>query len=226
MAELNTSLNNSGSINLGAIALAGGKSSRMGRDKALLEINGKSLLQKICEAAQDCGADPIYIITPWQDRYKSINLPLECNFIPETEPQSPLTGFALGLSYFSKADLKTDWVLLLACDLPNINPNVIKSWAERLITLPSQAIAYLPKTSGTSNTKVWEPLCGFYRISCLESLKAYIQTGEYSFQGWLVKSVVAEIPNVDKQILFNCNTPDDYESVEKLSEKAASYKTV
>jgi molybdenum cofactor guanylyltransferase len=207
MSELNTS----GSINLGAIALAGGKSSRMGRDKALLEINGKPLLQKICEVAQYSGADPIYIITPWQEKYKSIALPSKCNFINETEPQSPLTGFALGLSYFLKADLKIDWVLLLAIDLPNLRPDELKSWAEELINLPSEAIAYLPKSLK------WEPLCGFYRTSCLESLEAYIQNGEYSFQSWLSQSVVAEIPNVDLQMLFNCNTPDDYQLAEKNS---------
>jgi molybdenum cofactor guanylyltransferase len=214
MPELNTSLNISELINLGAIALAGGKSSRMGRDKALLEINGMPLLQKICEVAQHCGADPIYIITPWQDRYKSITLPDECDFITETEPQSPLTGFALGLSYFSKADLKTDWVLLLACDLPNLKSDALKSWTDELITLPSEAIAYLPKS-----LNIWEPLCGFYRTSCLESLEAYIQTGEYSFQAWLSQSVVVEIPNVEMQMLFNCNTPDDYQLVENSTEK-------
>lgn len=201
-------------ISLGAIALAGGKSSRMGTDKALLKINGKSILQKICEVASECRANPVYIVTPWQERYTSINLPKQCRFIDELEPKSPLTGFFLGLSYFLKADLKTDWTLLLACDLPNLKSDVIESWSEKLVTLPSEAIAYLPKTSTHLNHKIWEPLCGFYRNSCLDSLKAYIQEGEHSFQTWLSRSVVAEIPNVDLQMLFNCNTPDDYKLIE------------
>ena len=134
-------------ISLGAIALAGGMSSRMGTDKALLEINGAPLLQKICEVAQVCGANPIYIITPWQERYQSIALPQGCHFIHESEPKSPLTGFALGLSCFFeaflKAGLKTDWILLLACDLPNLKSDVIKLWSQELINLPPEAIAYL-----------------------------------------------------------------------------------
>ncbi len=207
-------------ISLGAIALSGGKSSRMGTDKALLEIDGKPILQKICEVASDCGADPIYIVTPWQDRYKSLNLPDRCRFIDELVPKSPLTGFALGLSYFLNAflmaGLKTDWTLLLACDLPNLKSDVIKLWAENLVNLSSEAIAYLPKS-----VKGWEPLCGFYRTSCLESLRTYIESGEYSFQAWLSQSVVVEIPNVDIQMLFNCNTPDDYQSIEQLLENHA-----
>jgi len=212
MSELNTSR----LINLGAIALAGGKSSRMGRDKALLEINGKPLLQKICEVASDCGADPIYIITPWQDRYKSITLPPECDYITETQPQSTLTGFALGLSCFFeaflKAGIKTDWILLLACDLPNLKSDVIKLWSQELINLPPEAIAYLPR-----NPKGWEPMCGFYRSSCAQSLGTYIQTGQYSFQGWLSQSLVMEIPDVDPEMLFNCNTAEDYIRAQKNS---------
>jgi molybdenum cofactor guanylyltransferase len=194
-------------ISLGAIALAGGKSSRMGADKALLEINGSPLLQKVCEIAQVCGANPIYIITPWQERYQSIALPQECRFIYEPEPKSPLTGFALGLSF-----LKTDWILLLACDLPNLKSDVIKLWVDSLSTLPSEAIAYLPR-----NSKGWEPMCGFYRCNCAQSLGTYIQTGQFSFQGWLSQSVVTEIPNIDPQMLFNCNTTEDYQWVQKNS---------
>jgi len=187
-------------ISLGAIALSGGKSSRMGQDKALLEIAGKTLLQKTCEVAQTCDANPILIITPWQERYKSISLPRQCCFIPELNPQSPLTGFALGLSF-----IETDWVLLLACDLPNLQSEIVKTWSQELVNLPSEAIAYLPKHS-----KGWEPLCGFYRSSCVESLKSYIQTGKYSFQDWLGRSLVIEIPNIDPQMLLNCNTLDDF----------------
>ncbi|AFY72194.1 molybdopterin-guanine dinucleotide biosynthesis protein A [Synechococcus sp. PCC 7502] len=199
----------SSGVSLGAIALAGGKSSRMATDKALLEINGKPLLQKVCEVAQACGANPILVITPWQKKYKFLNLPLESKFIHEPAPQSPLSGFTLGLS-----NLKTDWVLLLACDLPQLKSDVIQAWSQNLANLPSQAIAFLPKHS-----KGWEPLCGFYRCSCLESLESYRQKGKYSFQDWLYASRVIEIPHVDPEMLFNCNTPTEYAQVKNTFNK-------
>jgi molybdenum cofactor guanylyltransferase len=202
-------------VPLAAIALAGGKSSRMGTDKALLEIDKKPLLLKICEVAQACGAEPICIVTPWQERYQSLTLP-KCEFISETLTHSPLTGFALGLAYL--ADFPLEWVLLLACDLPNLKSEVIKLWSWELINIPPQAIAYLPKTS-TNLNHPWEPLCGFYRVSCLPSLQAHIQTGNYSFQTWLSQSEVIEIPDLNPQMLFNCNTPEDYELIKKSSAK-------
>lgn len=205
-------------VKLAAIALAGGKSSRMGTDKALLEVDKKPLLVRICGLAQACGAEPICIVTPWQERYQSLDLP-RCEFIHETHPHSSLTGFALGLSHL--ADFSLEWVLLLACDLPNLKPEVIKSWAGQLITLPREAIAYLPKSN-----KRWEPLCGFYRVSCLLSLQAHIQGGNYSFQAWLAQNEVIEIRNSNSQMLFNCNTPKDYELVKNQQQKNSLLKTV
>jgi hypothetical protein len=71
---------------IAAIVLAGGQSSRMGRDKALIEVGGVPLLHKICAAAQSC-ANPVYVIAPWVERYQSI-LPPGCQLLPEV----PLPG--------------------------------------------------------------------------------------------------------------------------------------
>lgn len=200
------------SLCLGAIVLAGGKSLRMGTDKALLAVNGKTLLQNTCETAQACGAEPILIVTPWQQRYAALKLPEQCEFIDEISPKSPLSGFALGLSW-----LKTEWVLLLACDLPNLQSQTIKTWYQQLRYLPLEAIAYLPK-----QVKGWEPLCGFYRSSCLESLQRHLQAGEHSWQSWLDRSPVMEIPNVDGEMLFNCNMPTDYNLILGTPERDAA----
>ncbi len=66
---------------LTAIVLAGGKSSRMGKDKALIPIQGTPLLQKVCSIAQSC-ADTVYIITPCPESYQHLILP-NCHFIQE-----------------------------------------------------------------------------------------------------------------------------------------------
>nr|WP_317108836.1 NTP transferase domain-containing protein [Chroococcidiopsis sp. SAG 2025] len=66
---------------LSSIVLAGGKSSRMGRDKALLPVDGVPLLQKVCEVAIAL-CDRVYVVTPWQERYQHL-LPVGCEFIRE-----------------------------------------------------------------------------------------------------------------------------------------------
>lgn len=189
--------------NLSAIILAGGQSSRMGRDKALMPVEGVPLLRRVYDVAQQC-ADAVYVVTPWGDRYRSM-LPPSCQFVLEvplandTGSQGPLVGFAQGL-----ASVHTDWVLLLACDMPLLQASVLQHWASQLERVQESAIAFLPK-----HTKGWEPLCGFYRRRCLPDLQQCIEQGGRSFQRWLAQTVVQELPLEDRQMLLNCNTPQD-----------------
>ena len=185
-------------VSLSAIILAGGQSSRMGRDKALIEISGVPLLRQVCEAALYC-THQIYVVTAWGDRYRSI-LPPHCHLITDLQ-QGPLVGFAQGL-----AQTQTDWVLLLACDLPRLQGETLQSWIAELETISPDTIALLPRSQ-----KGWEPLCGFYRRQCFCELQPFIAQGGRSFQSWLVNQRVQELRLENREILFNCNTPQDLE---------------
>ena len=66
---------------LTAIVLAGGASSRMGEDKALLTIEGVPLLRIVCDVAIAL-CDPVYVVTPWIERYQHLLSP-KCQFIQE-----------------------------------------------------------------------------------------------------------------------------------------------
>ncbi len=205
---------------LSVIILAGGRSSRMGRDKAVIEVGGVPLIRRMYDAVARCHepdhpdqilihADAaqlcqrIYVITPWAERYQSI-LPVTCNFIPEQQPdRGPLIAFTQGL-----IAITSTWVLLLACDLPNLSTPIIQSWIDGLPSVSPLSIAYLPKHSHG-----WEPLCGFYRQICHHSLRAYSNAGGKSFQGWLKMNVVTELAVVDPIWLVNCNTPDDLAAI-------------
>ncbi|MEH2378066.1 MAG: molybdenum cofactor guanylyltransferase [Nostoc sp.] len=191
------------SSKLTAIVLAGGKSSRMGQDKALIAILGVPLLERVCGIAQSC-ADVVYVVTPWPERYQDLLLP-GCQFIREV-PMSgeslahgPLVGFAQGL-----AEVQTEWVLLLACDLPRLRVEVLQDWATKLDSVGDDAIAAL-----AHNPKGWEPLCGFYRRRCIPQLLEFINQGGRSFQQWLRQYPVEVLPLSEPEMLFNCNTPED-----------------
>lgn len=209
------------SVPLSAIVLAGGQSSRMGRDKALLTVNGVPLLRLVYDIASALG-NPVYVVTPWPERYQGL-LPISCQFIQEVPlpiesasgvvssstkvtlplPHGPLVGFAQGL-----AQVQTNWVLLLACDLPQLQVEVLQNWAVGLDSVAEEVIALL-----THHVKGWNPLCGFYRHSCLPALTDYINQGGRSFQHWLARHPVQLLPLPDAQMLFNCNTPADFASV-------------
>jgi molybdopterin-guanine dinucleotide biosynthesis protein A len=195
---------------LTAIILAGGQSNRMGQDKSLIKIHGQPLLTRICTLAEEC-ASQVYVITPWIERYESI-LPNRCLFIREvlpphqTKPHGPLLAFLQALS-----KLETEWVFLLACDLPNLNLAEVELWMSYLPQTPEAALALLPR-----NPKGWEPLCGFYRRRCVNSLNEFVRNCGQSFQGWLSQVQVMELPVGDPQVLFNCNTPEDLERLRMM----------
>jgi molybdenum cofactor guanylyltransferase len=194
---------------LSVTILAGGRSSRMGRDKATIEIDGIPMIRRIYDVVAGCrdrsgvmlgSSERIYVVTSWPQRYQPI-LPTTCGFIAERSPDcGPLVAFSQAL-----AEITSEWVFLIACDLPNLSTPAIQSWIDALPSIPAESIAYLAKHADRG----WEPLCGFYRQNCHRDLLAYIDRGGRSFQGWLNRQVVTELVVTDPTWLFNCNTPED-----------------
>ena len=180
----------------------------MGRDKATIEIAGVPLIRRIYDAVAGCRylddldrpiQPRVYVMTPWAHRYQSI-LP-DCEFIPEQPPDGgPVLAFSQALTAIS-----TNWVLTLACDLPNLSTPVLQSWIDGLPSISPESIAYLPKHP----RKGWEPLCGCYRRICHHSVQSYIDNGGRSFQGWLKQQVVTELIVANPLWLANCNTPEE-----------------
>lgn len=198
-------------IDLETLILAGGKSSRMGQDKALLMVNNQPLLLNTYSIAQQV-SNKVSVITSTVEKYQNL-LPFNCNFIRESNPyQGVLMAFAEGLRY-----VESQWVFLLACDLPFLTVKEIEFWFTQLSTIninkdgfsseKEDYIAFLPQTE-----KGWDCLCGFYRADCLGSLNAYLKEGNRSFQKWLNRENIYPLAIQNKQVLFNCNTPEDYKN--------------
>lgn len=194
-------------MKLAALILAGGLSRRMGQDKALLETQGIVLLRRIWDVAAAVTSE-VWVATPWRDRYAPY-LPETTRWVEEAPPAlegaaGPLAAFANGL-----AEIDADWVLLLACDLPNLQTTVLQGWAERLPQIDDRAIALVPQ-----KPKGWDPLCGFYRRSCLTDLRQFLASGQRAFQPWLDQHLVVPIPDVPVGMLANCNTPEDWQHIQ------------
>ncbi|NJR66315.1 MAG: molybdenum cofactor guanylyltransferase [Leptolyngbyaceae cyanobacterium CRU_2_3] len=207
---------NSTKNNLSAIVLAGGLSIRMGRDKALISIAGVPLIQYICRVALQC-TESVYIVSPWVERYQAlidqrVHLIQETPIPGEANSQTPLKGFAQGLT-----SMQTEWVLLLACDLPNLRADVLKAWASELEYANEKTIAFLPKNP----EGWWEPLCGFYRVNCRSSLETFFEQGGRSFQHWLKHKTVQELALSQPTLLFNCNTLEDLSNLESKDSQAS-----
>ncbi|PSN17449.1 molybdenum cofactor guanylyltransferase [filamentous cyanobacterium CCP5] len=204
-------------MEVSGVILAGGQSSRMGRDKALIKIADQVLLQRVCEVALGV-TDRVKIITPWPHRYRAI-APAAVDFLTEQRPAiaaaagqnhlcpaggiGPVGGLLQGLQAS-----QTEWILAIACDLPCLQAATLCRWRDQLESLSPQTVAYLPRRDGR-----WEPLCGFYRASCTKSLSAFIATGGRSLQGWLGSEPVQAIPGINPEELFNLNRPSDLDTL-------------
>lgn len=128
---------------LTGIILAGGKSSRMGQDKGLMDFRGKRMVQysiDIIARFTDC-----IIISSNNSEYKNFGFPLITDMYKDCGPVGGLHA-ALSAS-------ETDWNLVLACDLPFMNAELFNS----LFSLIDQQDAILP-----IHQNGIEPLAGIY----------------------------------------------------------------
>jgi molybdopterin-guanine dinucleotide biosynthesis protein A len=208
-----------------AVILAGGRSSRMGRDKALLSVEGQTLIHRTCEVAIAC-TDAVYVVTSRGDRYRPL-LPPGVHLLAEPAaavPPGPLValGDALG-KICTEGDIAPDWVLALACDLPNLSAAVLSRWRQALVDLAPDVVAYLPQRDDR-----WEPLCGFYRAAAGDSMRQYGESGGRgsktgskgrSLQAWLHQQSVVAIPSVEDRLLVNLNTPADWAQWEAAGDR-------
>lgn len=206
---------------LSAVVLAGGRSSRMGHDKALLSLGAETLIQRTCRVALAC-ADAVYVVTSWGDRYRPL-VPDSVQLIAEQPGldgtcQGPLVALVQALTWLrSQPEGSPEWVLVLACDMPNLSVATLSAWRNELATIPLPYLAYLPRRQHR-----WEPLCGFYRTAALESLRQYaIAASTRSLQGWLNQHPVRPIRSVDDALLTNLNTPTELQQWQRV----ASYES-
>lgn len=209
-----------------ALILAGGRSSRMGRDKALLPVDGaRSLLYHIAQVAQAV-ADPVQVLTPWPQRYE-MAVPAGVQIVQEVPlpgAQETFHGPAAALvqgmvqggagrdgvggdrdSVDSLGSARR-WVLVLACDLPGVSVAQVEAWWQQVQTETSEPTVWLPFVQGR-----WHPLCGFYHPRCYPELTAYVAAGGRSLQGWLAGQAVGRLTLADPHSVVNVNTPAEWQ---------------
>ena len=182
------------------VILAGGKSLRMGRDKALLEVHGQSLIARAA-AVLSSVSDEIVISANDPTPYASLCLPVISDVYAE---QGPLAGLHAAMTW-----TRRPLVLLLACDLPRVWSGLLLS----LIDLSSGYDAVIPRTSDG----LAHPLCATYRRACLPFVERALIHQVNKMTGFLEDSSLkvrwlspAEGCFTDGD-LVNINCPNDLE---------------
>jgi molybdenum cofactor guanylyltransferase len=181
------------------LVLAGGRSTRMQRDKAGLEYAGRSQLERAIE-----------LITPLVERvFVSVRPdqtgdPLRARFaqiVDSGEVSGPIAGILAAQS--RHADVA--W-LVLACDLPLLDRETLRHLL-RSRRPQKQATAYRSSRDGLP-----EPLCAVYEPSSREALRAHIGSGRDCPRKFLINADTALLDQPAPGALDNVNTPDEYGS--------------
>lgn len=187
-----------------AVILVGGKSLRMGQDKAFLPVEGVPVIERIIQTLQGCFRQ-LLLVGDRPERFVQYHLPV----VPDSYPGSSLGGLHTGLQH-----AETDRVFVTSCDIPFPNPDLIQS----ICTDTEPYDAVIPATQGGL-----EPLFALYRKSCLPAMQAALEAGNFRITALLQQLQIKTIaPEQLRQIdttgrsLLNINTPDEYEACKEL----------
>ncbi len=174
--------------------LVGGDSSRMGVDKATLEVDGLAMAERVARAATEAGAAEVLLVGGPQARSKGLSGTWKKDLYPG---EGPLGGIITALKASGN-----DAVVVLSCDMPFITPAVIGS----LVASLGEAQA----TVGRANRENW--LCAAWsRSECLATLQSVWKRNERAVHRAAVLLDVAEVP-VPAVAVRNINTPADLEA--------------
>jgi len=177
------------------VILAGGRSSRMGRDKALLEVDGVPLFERVLAAMT-----PLFsTLVIAGDRPDLARPGLPC--IPDRYP-----GSALGGLHAALAAAQTPWIFVAACDMPYPDPELIR----QILRERHGHDVVVPRTETGL-----EPLFALYGKGCLAPMEAMLSEGRcriYDFYDEVRVRVLteAELPDGAGKAFVNINTPGDY----------------
>lgn len=196
---IRTSSHNQTKLAAEASILAGGKSRRMGREKAWLEIGGESMVARLIRVLKP-QFESVRIIANDIARFKSLGTPVHADIKPGA---GPLGGIHTALS---KATRET--VFVIGCDYPFINSRFINGLESLLLTHD----ALVPR-----HNQVPVPVCAFYSTRCLTAIEASLNAGILAAKKFLSDVDVRwvegeELKKLDPSglALTNLNTPDDY----------------
>jgi len=147
---------------LTGVVLCGGKSLRMGRDKASLALAGATLLERAAAELERISTETLLACGP-EPKYAELGRPLVLDGFGDG---GPLAGLEAALSRSG-----TDWLAAIACDMPRADARVHLALLERAREGEFDA-CLLETPQGV------EPLCAVYRRTCLDPVRAALRAGE------------------------------------------------
>ena len=178
---------------------AGGKSTRMGGEpKALLELGGRRIVERVLDAVRPV-VDDVLIVTNTPALYGFLGVPMVADVYPD---HGSLGGIFSGLSAAAG-----DAAFTVACDMPFLHPDV----ARLVIGRAGQGDVVIPRVGAQLET-----LHALYAKACLPHIEARLKAGRLKIVGFFEDVRVVEVDEAEVArhrapdvVFMNVNTPDE-----------------
>ena len=198
-----------GSVTLAPFSLAiiaGGQSRRMGRDKAFVELGGKTLIEHVIKRSRDLGQAETILITNKSADYAHLGLPMYADVLPD---KGSLGGIYTALMVAQSSD-----VLVLACDMPFINTELLRFM---IAQMDAEADIVVPRVDGYP-----QGLHAIYKKSCIEPIREQLAAHRLKIIRFYDRMRVRYLDedeyrafDPDGQSFTNLNTPAELELAQK-----------
>jgi molybdenum cofactor guanylyltransferase len=182
-------------FDLPCVLFAGGKSSRMGEDKALLPFGGFSTLAEFQYARLSILFKEVFISTKTADKF-----PFQAHFIldPLDVDYAPTAGFVTAFR-----EIGEDRIMVLSVDTPFVSPSEF----QKLLDADSPALdAVIARTPEGSH-----PMCGIYHRSLLGEFERMLAQKDHRLGKLLASSNTRFVDFSDEERFSNLNHPHEYQ---------------
>ena len=174
--------------------LAGGASRRMGSDKALLPLGGRTLIEHAAAAVREAAGNVTIIGSP--ERYRHLGIQV----LPDERPGfGPLGGVITAL-----ANGRAEWSLIVACDLPGLTADLLRGLLAVVDSFPGFECVVPRSPVGL------EPLCAVWHVAALPKLRCALEAGRLKMKEVVLSLETRIWPVADSQFFRNINTPDEW----------------
>jgi len=172
--------------------LVGGRSTRMGRDKARLPVDSRLLVELVAGTVAEAAGSVTLVGNP----AAFADLPFVC--LADARPGcGPVAGLETAL-----ANSQSEFNVVVACDMPGIRAADLA----RLLAVCEESRTLCALVKDTIGRK--HPLCAVYRNTCLPIVRAALDAGRWRLLDLVEELKAVEVP-IDS-ILSNVNTPEDW----------------
>ena len=189
--------------------LAGGRSRRMGRDKAFLAVGGRSIIEWILMRVEPL-TDDLLISTNSPEKYAQFGWRTVTDIYPDKA--------ALGGIYSVIEAARHDHVLVVACDMPFLQVDLLRY----MIDLAPTADAVVPLLDFAQP----EMLLAVFNQSCSLAIKSRLLSNRLRIADFLGHVTVryverSEVARLDPNFLsfVNINTPEDWQKAQAIAEQ-------